>query len=359
MNDLESVGSVDVVVPCYNYGRFLRRCVNSILAQEGVHVRVLIIDDASSDESADIARALTISDPRVTFHRHTSNLGHIATYNEGLLEWASAKYSLLISADDVLVPGALSRAAFLMNGEAEVGMVYGMAVVITDDAELGAIPLPVDHGFQVIGGLRFLRRMFEFGNSVPTPTAVVRTSVQHLVGGYRSDLPHSGDLEMWMRFAVHGAVGIIRDAQAYYRWHGANMGVQYYTSQIRDRAQVVEACKRVFSTSGYKFPESGAWMDAMCKRFAEEAFWTASKAFDRNDLLTCKTHLSFARELYPPLFHSYKWRRFQIKQLLAPNTWNTLRSLVGRRPGNNEAPLVPEMTGLQAGTILGWWPEAD
>jgi glycosyltransferase involved in cell wall biosynthesis len=65
--------SIDIVVPCYNYGRYLRSCVRSILDQSGVVLRVLIIDDASSDETADVGRALAKEDSRVTFWSHSVN----------------------------------------------------------------------------------------------------------------------------------------------------------------------------------------------------------------------------------------------------------------------------------------------
>jgi len=103
------VSSVDVFVPCYRYGHFLRECVESVLSQTDVSVGVLIIDDASPDNTAEVATALVNEDPRVSFIRHAENKGHIATYNEGI-EWASADYMLLLSADDYLLPGALSRA---------------------------------------------------------------------------------------------------------------------------------------------------------------------------------------------------------------------------------------------------------
>ena len=62
-----NLSSIDIVVPCYNYGRYLRSCVRSILHQSDVIVRVLIIDDASSDETADVGQALAKEDSRVTF----------------------------------------------------------------------------------------------------------------------------------------------------------------------------------------------------------------------------------------------------------------------------------------------------
>ena len=117
--------TVSVVVPCYRYGHFLPECVGSILDQEGVDVRVLVIDDASPDDSAQAARRLAAADARVEVRVHEVNRGHIATYNEGLLDWADGDYSVLISADDVLAPGALARATAVLEEHPEIGFVYG------------------------------------------------------------------------------------------------------------------------------------------------------------------------------------------------------------------------------------------
>jgi glycosyltransferase involved in cell wall biosynthesis len=217
--------SVDVVIPCYNYARFLERCVQSVLTQERVQVRVLIIDDASTDETPAVGAELA-ADPRVEFRRHARNMRHIATYNEGLIGWASAKYSLLLSADDWLAPGALGRSVDFLESHPAAGLVCGHALIVEDDAQAAAPP-PLDGKWCVLSGEDFTRHCVSIANPVSTPTAVVRTGLQQQIGGYRPELPHSGDMEMWMRFAAHGAVGIIRDVQAYYRWHGQNMGREY------------------------------------------------------------------------------------------------------------------------------------
>ena len=98
------MASVDVVIPCYNYAKYLPRCVASVLSQEGVDVRALIIDDCSTDETPAVGAALAQQDARVLYRRHAKNMRHIATYNEGLIDWASADYCLLLSADDLLAP---------------------------------------------------------------------------------------------------------------------------------------------------------------------------------------------------------------------------------------------------------------
>lgn len=61
---------MDVVIPCFRYGSMLPDAVHSVLSQEGVEVRVLIIDDASGDGSADVARALARGDSRVAVRVH-------------------------------------------------------------------------------------------------------------------------------------------------------------------------------------------------------------------------------------------------------------------------------------------------
>ena len=118
------MSGVDVVVPAYNYGHFLRECVESVLAQSHPDLRVLIIDDASIDQTQAVCAALAAEDPRVEIRRHAVNQGHIQTYNEGIA-LAERDYMLLLSADDFLLPGALARAVAVLDARPDVGLAYG------------------------------------------------------------------------------------------------------------------------------------------------------------------------------------------------------------------------------------------
>jgi glycosyltransferase involved in cell wall biosynthesis len=64
-------------------GRFLGDCVASILTQKGVDLRVLVIDNASKDDSLAIARSLAAQDRRVEVLAHVTNKGAAFSYNEG------------------------------------------------------------------------------------------------------------------------------------------------------------------------------------------------------------------------------------------------------------------------------------
>ncbi|MCO5062875.1 MAG: glycosyltransferase [Rhizobiaceae bacterium] len=216
------MATVNVLIPCYNYGRYLVDCVQSVLSQEGVEVSVLIIDDCSSDNTPDVCMDLSRKDSRVKFIRHEVNKGHIATYNEGIA-LARSKYFTLLSADDLLTPGALGRATRIMEENPSVGLVYGHPIPFSDDV---LPPARTSSSKSTIwSGREWVRMVCKSGkNFITSPEAVVRTSVQQAVGGYTPELPHSGDMEMWLRIAAISDVGHVNDAdQAYYRRHPKSM----------------------------------------------------------------------------------------------------------------------------------------
>src|SRR3712207_4053622 len=125
-------------------------------------------------------------------------------------DWSSDVCSSDLSADDLLAPGALARAAEVFEAHPNVGMVYGRVVYYTadgvgdrttghDDPGLPRVIAPPP-GRTVWSGVDWIEARCRTGQNVlSSPEAVVRTSVQQQVGGYRPDLPHAGDLEMWMR----------------------------------------------------------------------------------------------------------------------------------------------------------------
>src|ERR1019366_10242473 len=138
-----------------------------------------------------VARAIAASDGRVEVAEHATNLGHIATYNEGLLDWADGDYTVLLSADDRLAPGALRRAADLLDTHPRVGFVYGHPVHFEDGTTPPAARTTV-RGWSVWPGRWWIERQFRHAHScITSPEVVVRTSLQRQVGGSDLGLPHS------------------------------------------------------------------------------------------------------------------------------------------------------------------------
>lgn len=315
------MSSIDIVIPCYRYGQYLRDCVQSVLTQGVDKVRVLIIDDESPDETPEVGAALAREDARVTYRRHVVNLGHISTYNEGI-KWASADYMLLLSADDYLLPGALKRAMELMDARPDVGLCFGEAVALNEGGKTTPMKVDVDAGGKpsiVLTGADFVRLCVRGGsnNVVPTPTAVVKTNLLKLVGGYRADLPHSGDFELWLRLAAHASVGVVKANQAVYRRHSGNMSLAYFQDNCLTDLQQRKAAFDVFLHSCREvLPGAERLQRSLLKALAREAVGHASSAFNGNRLDLSHRLCEFAASLHPGVRRSAAWNALTFKRLI-------------------------------------------
>jgi hypothetical protein len=318
--------TVSVVVPCYNYGDFLPACVASILDQRHVTPDVLVIDDASPDGSGEVADKLAREHPLVRVIRHETNQGHIATYNEGLAQ-VEGDYVALLSADDLMAPGALDRAAALMEARPEVGIVYGHPVVFS--GESSAEPITRVRNWTVWPGAEWIRAQCHRGSSlIYSPEAVVRTKVQHEVGGYRADLPHSGDLEMWLRIATVADVGRVNGpVQALKRVHDTNMITTYFAGPVADLQERNKAYETYFSDSGRRIEHVDELRQLARKRMAAEAIGSASHQLATGEatLAEVAANIDFAREIYPEYQKLRAWREYRWRVATADSTSSITR----------------------------------
>ena len=322
--------SVSVVIPCYNYGHFLGDAITSVLDdQEGVDVRVLIIDDASPDDSAEVARKIAARDPRVEVAVHATNKGHIATYNEGLLEWADGDYSVLMSADDRLTPGALQRATDLLDAHPGVGFAYGYAQHFRDGAPLPAVRTRA-RGWLVWPGQLWLERRFrQAWTGIASPEVVVRTSLQKRVGGYDARLPHMGDMEMWTRLAANADVGYLRGVdQAYYRKHEQNMSTSY--SALMGLSQRRLAYEAVLDRYSDRLSNATRLSDLVHRKLAWEALLAAARAYDRGRTLQTPVEelVAFAFDCWPEARRLPIYRTLQLRMWIGPRVMPYLQPFV-------------------------------
>jgi glycosyltransferase involved in cell wall biosynthesis len=319
------MSSVDVVIPCYNYAKYLRQCVQSVLSQRDTDVRVLILDDASPDNTPQVAEQL-VSDRRVTYVRNQTNLGLIGTANKGVMEWASADYVVLLSADDALTPGSLARSTTFLDANPSIGLAYGMALMLHDEGPPLMVHDVSSAISKMIAGDSFLQLICAYGNFIPTPTAVMRTSVQHRIGGYDARFKHTSDLDMWMRTAAVGSIGHIDAVQGFYRWHQANMSAAYYRQPADDRLQVVATCTEFMTKHGHDVPQFGSWFETMRFRFGQDLLLHATKAFEKDGNQTWRNTMEVAQQLWPDYWRSSTWWKLVGKRILGQRSTRLLQS---------------------------------
>jgi hypothetical protein len=310
----DRLATVSVIVPCYNYGHFLEGCVASVLAQQGVDVRLLIIDDCSTDDSADLAMRLAESDDRVEFHRHRENVGLIGTANEGL-RWVEGDYVVLLSADDLLTPGSLERATAVMTKHANVGLVYGRTLFGREDR-----PLPEPQGTwrstKLWSGKYWIRTRCRSGHScISSPEVVVRNTVQQAVGEYDSSCHHTSDLNMWLRIAAVADVAYIRGVpQAIYRIHGDSM-LRSHATPMLDLHERRAAFDSFFAKGASRLEESERLRRMAQRTLARQALWQASRAVDRGGMDSLVEELArFALDVCADTRRLREWRGLRLRR---------------------------------------------
>lgn len=310
--------SVTVVVPCYNYGHYLPRALATVLDQPGVDVDAIVIDDASPDGSGAVARELALGEPRVRAIVHERNRGHIATYNEGL-EQAEGDYVVLMSADDALAPGSLARATALMDAQPSVGFVYGHPVVFSEEPPPG--PTSV-RSWTVWSGEEWIERRCRSGeNCIMNPEVVLRTSIQHAIGGYDAALPHSGDFEMWMRAAAVADVGRVNGpVQGYYRVHDQSMQRTIYSGHVADLEGRLDAFRKVLVGPGARLPRGEELFATARKALAESALRYARLAYEhgRAELEPVDEYLAFAERVWPGARQLRQWSSVARRARIEP-----------------------------------------
>ena len=107
---------VSVAIPAYNSAPYIDACLNSVLSQDVADLEVVVVDDASTDDTLEHLIAYARRDSRIKLFRHEKNLGLAATYDDALAE-ADGKYIALMDNDDYFSPGYLSLLLKMITGQ--------------------------------------------------------------------------------------------------------------------------------------------------------------------------------------------------------------------------------------------------
>lgn len=193
---------VAVVMPCHNYGRWVEEAVRSVQAQTLPPVELLVIDDGSTDDSAEILDRLAATSPLPLRVIHQPNAGLVATLNRAVRE-TTAPYVAFASADDVLLPRFLERLVAALDDDPAAGFAYCKMALFGDETGVH-LTYPFSAG----------RLIFDI--NYVAGASVVRRDAFDATGGFR-DLPGHEDWDLWLGFVAAGWRGRLVD-EVLYRW---------------------------------------------------------------------------------------------------------------------------------------------
>jgi glycosyltransferase involved in cell wall biosynthesis len=185
--------TISVIIPSYNAARLLPNAVDSVLRQTRPADEVIVVDDGSTDDTAEVCRGL---DRRVRYIRR-ENGGLSAARNTGLAA-STGEWFLSLDADDVLYPQAL-QALSEKADSCEAGVVYGYVLQRREPAvetriasQAYAVGLPPDPA----------RAQFWWTAINTAGCALVRRSLNDDVGGFDEHFRQVEDCEYWLRCGV-------------------------------------------------------------------------------------------------------------------------------------------------------------
>jgi hypothetical protein len=234
---------------------------------------------------------------------------------------------MILSADDLLTPGSLMRATLLMNAYPEVGLTYGRDITFRQAPPTRLATGGKYCGHRILTYLEFLDISCQLGHTpIQAPTAIVRTALHREIGGYRPELPHSGDTEIWLRMAVHAAVAELDADQAFRRLHTANMSLQY--SPLQRLGEQKRAFDTHFREYAPPWPQVADLERVANQTIAESAFWSGATAFENGDQRTCDAFLAFAAGIDPDIKSWGAWRRFRWKRRVGMSAWRWVEPVI-------------------------------
>jgi glycosyltransferase involved in cell wall biosynthesis len=218
---------VDVYIPTYNRARYLRECIRSVLAQTFTDFRLIISDNASTDETPDVVASF--DDPRIDYVRRPENLGLFGNFSACINE-AKAEYVLMFADDELLYPEHLERTARVLDAEPSAGMVHTAFDIIGPEGEIifpAANWTGVD-GDRIEPGEQFIRGALASWTQVSAATVLLRREAIPEKGYREEDFPPT-DFAMWMRLGLNWDIAFVSDTLAGYRIHPESHSAYYGT----------------------------------------------------------------------------------------------------------------------------------
>jgi glycosyltransferase involved in cell wall biosynthesis len=192
-----------VCVPTYNYGRFLRDCVESVKAQTLTDWELIVCDDCSTDDTVKILEEYAKADARITFHVNERRLGMNGNVKR-VAELGRGKYLKMLCSDDWLEPRALEILSQLMEANPQV--VVSTPAEISCDAAGEPTHLQFLFGTPVtlIPGEAMLDRMARGEGFGGHSSFLIRSSAYREIGGYDDSLLYAADYDLGARLCRIG-----------------------------------------------------------------------------------------------------------------------------------------------------------
>lgn len=257
----ESNTLISIIVPAYQAEKYLRQCVESVLAQTYSNWQLILVDDGSTDGTAEICNRYAASDSRITtLHKKNSGLSDTRNY---ALDYADGQYLAFLDADDMIAPGFLERTI-------EIALQCNADVVTTDFTfdQNGLYNGKADRTVKIYSGRDFTKHILYQKFTTCTNTAWAKLYRREIFrrARFKYGIGYE-DLEIFPKiFYSLERVAYLRAPLYYYRQHD-NSYLHTFTLKRMDVLDVTDSICKTFSDSG-KYPDIALHRAALDRRMS-------------------------------------------------------------------------------------------
>jgi glycosyltransferase involved in cell wall biosynthesis len=236
---------VSVVCLCYNHAQFVREAINSVLDQSYKNIQIIVVDDASTDNSVSIIRDIVEGNPSVKFISHPQNLGNCAAFNSGL---ALVKGELVIdfATDDVMLPEKITQQVNFFNTlDPSYGVVFTDAMYINQQGEFlqnhfdnlmrkGLLKkIPVGDVYADVLSTYF----------IASPTMMTKKAVFDHLHGYDASLSYE-DFDFWVRSSRNFKYAFLNEITTKIRISERSLSTGWYKQGDKQLHSTWLVCKK-------------------------------------------------------------------------------------------------------------------
>ena len=308
-------------IPCRNAGSHLRPLLESLLAQTRQDFEILLVDDASEDDSVELARA--VAGPRIALHRNERPLGIGANWNRAAALVRTPLFCLAHQ-DDVYRPEYLAVMTAALAAKPEAAAAHCRAFTLDEGGrEFVSASERYKDRFWKRGGFHDHAALYASllaGNWIIAPSVLFRTAAVRELGGFAERLRFVLDWEYWLRMlrSGHGLIGVAKRLVGYRRHAASATAVEERSlNRYREEHEIGEQARELGSACGL-LPATAKPSVAMRNDVLRDALFDLR----RGDHAACAAKLHFATQLAPwcardPLFASFGL----LSRAGAPGRW--------------------------------------
>lgn len=237
---------VTILIPTYNQAAVLDHAIQSALEQDQPSLEVIVLDDASTDETELTARAWEF-DPRFRYVRNERNVGRVENYRRGVTEHARGEWVLMLDGDDYLTdPEFIRRACEAIDRHADGPVAFvqaGHRVRHLDGRwdDVDVVP-PIDGPERVLAGGEYLRFVFATGFFTHLGALFNRRWAID-IGGYTAEIS-SSDMDTLLRLALEGNVVLLNQVAGCWIQHGANTSARLGLDDVAPNVRIFRQIAR-------------------------------------------------------------------------------------------------------------------